>query len=126
MAAEHRRFAQEWVDGWNRRDLGAILAHYCEDVEFVSPRVAAAYARGAGVGDGSGRIRGKAALGAYFGEALKNLKVLSLEITDVLSGVGDSFAVAYVRETGAKVIEVFELDDGGRARAVHVYYDAVC
>ncbi|KIZ04908.1 hypothetical protein MNEG_3051 [Monoraphidium neglectum] len=122
----HRRFADEWVDGWNKRDLEAILSHYSETVEFVSPRVAAAFARGAGVGDASGRIVGREALRAYFKEALDNLKVLSLEIKAVLSGVGESFAVVYTRETGATVVEVFVLDNQGKAAKVQVYYDAVC
>jgi hypothetical protein len=44
----------------------------------------------------------------------------------VLSGVGESFAVVYTRETGATVVEVFVLDNQGKAAKVQVYYDAVC
>lgn len=72
-----RQFAQEWVDAWNVRDIEAIISHYSDDIEFISPRVAAA---GGGAGDSSGRLVGKAALRAYFQEALDKLKVLSLTI----------------------------------------------
>lgn len=80
-AADAERFAHEWADAWNRRDLDAVMAHYSESITFTSPRVAAAAARGAGVGDASGRVRGAAALRAYFKEAVDNLKELSIQIT---------------------------------------------
>jgi ketosteroid isomerase-like protein len=81
MATPPRQFAQAWVDAWNAKDLGAILSHYSDAVAFHSPRVAAAArARGAG-GDASGRLVGKAQLGAYLQEALDKLgDVLSLTI----------------------------------------------
>ena len=30
-------FAESWIAAWNRRDIEAVLAHYSEDVQFVSP-----------------------------------------------------------------------------------------
>jgi len=30
---------QEWIDAWNSHDLNRIMAHYCDDVELVSPIV---------------------------------------------------------------------------------------
>ena len=30
-------FAESWIAAWNRRDLQAVLAHYSEDAQFVSP-----------------------------------------------------------------------------------------
>ena len=30
-------FAESWIAAWNRRDVDAVLAHYAEDAEFVSP-----------------------------------------------------------------------------------------
>lgn len=52
--------------------------------------------------------------------------MISLTIQDVLLGLQGSFAVVYTRETGAKVVEVFELDQQGKAKVVRVYYDTVC
>lgn len=43
----------------------------------------------------------------------------------VLHGV-ESFAVHYERETGARVVEVFKVNEQGKAREVEVYYDTVC
>ena len=54
------RFATEWIGAWNAHDLDAIVAHYAEDVTFVSPFVAAL------TGEESGRIEGRDALREYF------------------------------------------------------------
>ncbi len=31
------RFAEDWIAAWNRRDVDAVLAHYAEEAQFVSP-----------------------------------------------------------------------------------------
>jgi ketosteroid isomerase-like protein len=33
------QLALDWIEGWNRHDLDAILSHYADDVEFTSPFV---------------------------------------------------------------------------------------
>lgn len=30
-------FAESWIAAWNRRDVEAVLAHYSEEAQFVSP-----------------------------------------------------------------------------------------
>jgi hypothetical protein len=30
-------FAETWIAAWNRRDVEAVLAHFAEDAQFVSP-----------------------------------------------------------------------------------------
>lgn len=30
-------FAEAWIAAWNRRDVDAVLAHYADEAEFVSP-----------------------------------------------------------------------------------------
>jgi hypothetical protein len=30
-------FAESWIAAWNRRDVKAVLAHYSEEAQFVSP-----------------------------------------------------------------------------------------
>src|SRR5262249_50730454 len=39
------RFADEWVAAWNRRDVDAVLAHYADDAQFVSPVASAVVGR---------------------------------------------------------------------------------
>src|SRR5262249_59138764 len=30
-------FAENWVAAWNRRDVDAVLAHFSDEAQFVSP-----------------------------------------------------------------------------------------
>jgi len=30
-------FAETWIAAWNRRDIDAVLAHFAEEAQFVSP-----------------------------------------------------------------------------------------
>jgi len=30
-------FAEAWIAAWNRRDVDAVLAHFAEEAQFVSP-----------------------------------------------------------------------------------------
>jgi hypothetical protein len=30
-------FAESWIAAWNRRDIEAVLAHFAEEAQFVSP-----------------------------------------------------------------------------------------
>jgi hypothetical protein len=61
------RFAKEWVAAWNSHDLERILAHYEDDFEMSSPIITAL------VGERSGKLRGKVAVGAYWAEALRSI-----------------------------------------------------
>jgi ketosteroid isomerase-like protein len=37
MNSDDDAFANAWVQGWNQRDVEAVLSHYADDVEFQSP-----------------------------------------------------------------------------------------
>ncbi len=32
-------FAKEWIEGWNRRDIEAVMLHYDDDFEMSSPYI---------------------------------------------------------------------------------------
>ena len=59
--AEALAFAGEWVAAWNAHDLGRILDHYADDFEMTSPYIVTL------AGEPGGTLRGKAAVGAYWG-----------------------------------------------------------
>ena len=61
-------FARAWIANWNRRDVAAVLSHFAEDAEFVTP-VAVKYA-------GRSVLRGKAELAAYWQAAMKDITEL--------------------------------------------------
>ncbi len=50
---EARRWAEQWVEEWNRHDVEAVLTHFADDVEFCSPVAATV------TGDPSGTVRGQ-------------------------------------------------------------------
>ena len=74
-------FAADWVDSWNSHDLSRILHHYSEDFEMTSPVI------GQVVGELSGTLKGKEAVGAYWTKALQLRPDLHFELISTLIGV---------------------------------------
>ena len=109
------RLADEWFAAWNAHDLDAILAHYADDVEFVSPFVAVLN------DDPSGVIHGKEALRAYFARAFERFPDLRFEPLDVLVGV-DAVTLSYVSVGGRHSAEVMTLGPDGRVVRVLAHY----
>jgi len=105
----------EWFAAWNAHDLEAILAHYADDVEFVSPFVAVLN------DDPSGVIHGKEALRAYFARALERFPDLRFEPLDALVGV-DSVTLYYVSVGRRLAAEVMTLDPDGLVVRVLAHY----
>jgi hypothetical protein len=60
--AEH--FARDWIDSWNSHELDRILSHYSDQFEMSSPVIIQV------VGEPSGTLKGKDAVGAYWAKAL--------------------------------------------------------
>jgi len=96
------RFAADWIESWNARDLDRILAHYSDDFEFSSPfiiRIA---------GEPSGVLRGKPAIGAYWAKALAGNASLHFTLDAVLWGI-NSLVIHYHRQhDGRAASEWFE------------------
>lgn len=109
------RFAEDWIAAWNSHDLARILAHYTDDFEMASPRIAEI------AGEPSGVLRGKASVGRYWETALKKIPDLRFELTGVYVGPR-SVATHYRNQAGRAVIEVFELGDEHRASRAAAHY----
>jgi ketosteroid isomerase-like protein len=108
------RFANEWIAAWNSHDLDRILAHYEDDFEMSSPIIPAI------VGEPSGKLRGKAAVGAYWAKALQKLPKLHFELLSVLAGV-DSVTVYYKGHRGLSA-EVMHFSPRFKVRAAFAHY----
>jgi len=65
-------FAENWVAAWNRRDVDAVLAHFAEQAEFVSP-LASRFT-------GGSAIRNKKDLGDYWRAALDRISTLEFKL----------------------------------------------
>jgi hypothetical protein len=109
------KFAQDWIDSWNSRDLKRILAHYTDDFTMSSPMIAQV------TGEGSGSLTGKAAVAAYWKEALERFPQLHFELLSVFLGI-DSIALYYKSVGGRLAIEVFSFNAEGKVSRAHAFY----
>lgn len=113
--AQH--FAADWITAWNAHDLPRILLHYAEDFEMTSPAIVQL------TGEVSGKLKGKAAVAAYWGKALALIPDLQFELLHVLTGV-DSVMLHYRGAKGRLAAEVFHFDAGGKVVRAFAHYEA--
>jgi ketosteroid isomerase-like protein len=100
------RLADRWVDAWNRRDLGGLLALYADGSEFHSPFVTLL----SSVRDAS--LKGKAALTSHF-EASWAVGPRSKMALEDVRLAADGMTL-FVRGGCAPKMEMeFRLDDDG-------------
>lgn len=98
-----RAFADRWIALWNSRDLDGVLELFADEVVFSSPTAARLI-------DGSGGVvRGKAALRAYWAEALSRNPELHFDLLGAYAGV-DSVVINFRHQTGVYASEVLIFD----------------
>ncbi|WP_397392860.1 nuclear transport factor 2 family protein [Polynucleobacter sp.] len=100
------QFAQEWLHSWNSHNLDLILSHYADDFEMISPYIATI------TGDPSGTLRGKKAVGQYWGAALAKYPGPCFDLRQVLVGVQS--AVIYYQGISGMAAETFEVNQEGK------------
>lgn len=110
--ADH--FAREWIGSWNNHDLDRVLCHYADDFEMSSPYIVQI------VGEPSGTLRGKKAVGAYWAKALQLMPDLRFELVSTLIGV-DSITLYYVGTRGTAA-EVFHFGPDQKAVRAYAHY----
>ena len=109
-------FAEEWIAGWNAHDLERVLAHYTDDFEMTSPLIVQR------MGVPNGRLKGKEAIRAYWGQGLAATPQLHFNLLDVIIGV-NALAIVYESITASRtVIEYIEFDDQRRAVRAEALY----
>ncbi len=104
------RLLQDWLEGWNTRDVDRIMRHYAEDATFTSPTVLLHRT------DQDGVLRGKAAIRDSYRRRLEQFPNLRFELEDVIErpyGVVVLYRKLglYVKNPGLTV-EVFGLENG--------------
>jgi mannose-6-phosphate isomerase-like protein (cupin superfamily) len=110
-------YAREWLAAWNSHDLGRILSHYAEGVEFHSPFISKLY------GGSSGVIYGKTDLRQYFARGLAAYPTLHFEYLRLYSGV-NSCVLEYRSVNNLRAAEAMEFDAAGKIRRVQAHYTA--
>jgi len=111
-----KHFAEEWIDAWNSHDLDRVLAHYADDFEMNSPYVVQI------AGEPSGRLQGKAAVGAYWTKALAMIPDLHFELISTLVGV-NSITLYYKGARDRSAAEVFHFGQGGKVVEAIAHYE---
>ncbi len=114
-----RRFAEEWIEAWNRRDFEAVLEHMRDDVQFTSPRAVAVCGRST--------MDGKDALRAYWAGAMASITSLRFRLDYAVGGDGERMVIVYMAEingVGRRAAELFEFDSDGRVVRGEAMYGA--
>jgi ketosteroid isomerase-like protein len=105
-----QKLVEDWLEGWNGRDLDRVMAHYADDAVFQSPTVLL-FAPDAG-----GIVRGRDAIRRLFAGALDHFPRLRFELHDVIERPESVLVVhrkmnGFVERPGLTV-ETFEIADG--------------
>jgi ketosteroid isomerase-like protein len=110
--AQH--FAEDWIASWNSHHLDRILSHYTEDLEMSSPMIVQL------MGEPTGTLKGKTAIGDYWTRALTRIPDLNFELTEVL--VGASSLVILYRGPRGPSAEVFWFDAQNKVYMAAAHY----
>lgn len=110
-----REIAADWIAAWNTHDMEAILSHYADELEFVSPLAVAR------LGRADGAIGTKAELRDYFAPSLGPGSDLRFELIDVFAGVS-SITIHYRNHRRQRVAETAFLNGDGLATRVYVHH----
>jgi len=110
------RFVSDWIGAWNAHDLDRILAHYVDDFEMSSPLIPDTGA------EPTGTLKGKAAVGTYWGTALGAYPDLRFEHLATFIGV-DSVLLQF-RWSGGVQAELFLFGADGKVERAYAHHAA--
>ena len=114
------RFAREWVDAWNQKDVEAILAHFTEEATFTSPLAATTV--------GTATVTGKDALRAYWQAAVARAATLDFALDHVVwDGERAELVILYTRGPQgqrSRACEWMRFDPSGDVVAGEALYGA--
>jgi hypothetical protein len=115
------RFAEDWIAAWNRRDVDAVLAHYAEDAQFVSPIAHRVVGRAV--------LRNKQELADYWRSGLDRIATLEFRLDHAAwDERRRELVVVYEANLNGerkRACEIMRFDAGGRQVAGEALYGAV-
>lgn len=104
------RFAAEWIDNWNRRDMEGVLSHFADDAQFVSPKAVTFV--------GVPVLKSKAELRNYWSIGLSHIQRVYFKLySTVCDPASRTLVVLYEADlngTVARACEVMRFDEQGR------------
>lgn len=112
------KFANDWAAAWNKRDIERVLAAFSEDVTFVSPTALAVV--------GTEAVRGKAALRAYWNQAMSRIGLLHFTVNRVVWDADSrELAIIYSSDTDGRSKSVSEnlvFNENGAVVSTEVFH----
>ena len=112
------KFAEDWAQAWNRRDVESVLAHFRDDIILASPTAL--------VVTGSPVVYGKAALRSYWTEALARTESIRFSVIRVLwDPARRELAIIYLAEIDGRsgtVSENLLFGDDGLVATAEVFH----
>ena len=111
-----QRFAQDWIESWNSRDLDRILEHYTDDFEMTSPLIVTL------MSVPSGSLKGKPSIREYWTKGLARNPDLNFKLHEITYGV-ESIALYYDSIAGKRSVEWFLFGDDGKVIKSIAHYN---
>ena len=112
------RFAAEWIEAWNKRDIEAVLATFDDAVDFTSPRAVAVV--------GVATVHGKRELRAYWQAALARTTSLHFVLERaVWDPESRELAIVYTSAVNGETkwaSENMRFNQNGKVSAVDVFH----
>ena len=98
---EAAKYAAAWAAAWNERDIERVLAFFSEDITFVSPTAL--------VMVGTATVQGKAALRAYWTQAMGGIGSLQFTLDRVVwDATARELAIVYFSDIDGRIKRVSE------------------
>jgi len=112
------KFAEDWAQAWNRRDVESVLAHFRDDIIFASPTALAV--------TGSPVLHGKGALREYWTKALARTGSIEFSVIRVLwDAASRELAIIYLAAIDGRsgtVSENLIFDQDGLVATAEVFH----
>ena len=109
------KFANKWIESWNKHDLDQIMEHYSDSIEFVSPLIIQLNE------NPNGKITNKNDLRKYFARGLEKYPNLHFQLIDIFTSV-DSLIIHYKTINDSIAAEFFQFDQNGKVIKVYAHY----
>jgi hypothetical protein len=110
-----QEFAADWLAAWNAHDLDAVLSHYADELDFVSPLAVSR------LGRADGAITSKSELRDYFSQSLVPGSELRFQLEEVFAGVS-GLTLLYRNHRNQRVAETMVFGDAGLVERVCVHH----
>jgi ketosteroid isomerase-like protein len=115
---ETESFAAQWAGWWNAGDVERVLAQFSDDIVFTSPTAVEVV--------GTGTVRGKEALRAYWTAALKRIGALHFTVDRAIwDPERRELAIIYTSRTagrGKRMSENLQFGADGKIISAEVFH----